>query len=243
MELAGSVALVTGGNRGLGRAFVEALLAAGAAKVYAGMRTPVPGGDGRVVPVRLDVTSSADIAAAVAACPDVSVLVNNAGILLQGAALDEGMDEALRRTMEVNVIGPMNMARAFAPVLARNGGGAVVNMLSVVSWFTNPFTATYCASKHAALSVSDAMRSQLAGQGTRVVAVYAGFIDTDMTAGVTQPKVSAREVAERTMEGIRDEQSHVLADKRAEEVWRDMHANPGHMEAEMQRNWDGSGRG
>ena len=242
MDLKSAVALVTGANRGLGRAFVEALLAAGAAKVYAGMRTPAPDPDQRIVPVKLDVTSAADIAAAASGCPDVNVLVNNAGILLPGAALDDGMDDALRRTMEVNVIGLMNMARAFAPALARNGGGAVVNMLSVASWFANPFTATYSASKHAALAVSDGMRIQLAAQGTKVVAVYAGFIDTDMTANVTQPKVSARQVAERTMEGIRDEQSHVLADGRAEQVWRDTHTNPGHIEAEMQRRWDESRR-
>lgn len=238
MEIEGRAALVTGANRGLGRAFADALLAAGAARVYAGMRTPVAPWDPRVVPVKLDVTDPADIAAAVAACPDVTILVNNAGILERGAALDAGMDEALRRTIEVNVIGLMNMARAFAPVIAGHGGGTVVNMLSVASWFTNPFTATYSASKYAALAVSDGMRIQLAGQGVRVVGVYAGFIDTDMTAGIDQPKVTARQVAERTMEGIRDEQSHVLADDRAEEVWRDTHASPGHMEAAMQARWD-----
>ena len=140
--------------------------------------------------------------------------------------------------MEVNVIGPMNLTRAFAPTLARNGGGAVANMLSVASWFSNPFTATYSASKHAALAISDGMRIQLAGQGTIVVAVYAGYIETDMTTGIDQSKVSPRQVAERTMEGIRDEQSHVLADERAEQVWRDTHANPGHIEADMQVRWD-----
>ena len=113
-------------------------------------------------------------------------------------------------------------------------------MLSVASWFANPFTATYSASKHAALAVSDAMRIQLAAQNTQVVGVYAGFIDTDMTTHVTQPKVTARQVAERTMEGIRDGQSPVLADDRAEQVWRDTHGNPGHIEAEMQRRWDQS---
>ena len=243
MRIEGSVALVTGANRGLGRAFVEALLVAGAAKVYAGMRTPAASDDTRVVPVKLDVTSGNDIVAAAAACPDVSILVNNAGILEQGAALDEGMDEALRRTMEVNVLGPMNVTRAFAPILARNGGGAVVNMLSVASWFSNPFTATYSASKYAALAISDGMRVQLAAQNTIVVAVYAGYIETDMTTGIDRPKVSPGQVAERTMEGIRDEQSHVLADERAEQVWRDIHANPGHMEAEMQRQWDAARKG
>lgn len=238
MDIEGSVALVTGANRGLGKAFVEALLSAGAAKVYAGMRTPAPAPEGRIVPVKLDVTSAVDIAASVSACPDVSILINNAGILVRSTALDEGMGDILRRTMEVNVIGLANMARAFAPVLAQNGGGAIVNMLSVASWFTSPFSVPYSASKRAALGVSDAMRIQLAAQGTKVVGVYAGFIDTEMVADVTAPKVTARQVAERTMEGIRDEQSHVLADDRAEQVWRDMHANPGHMDAAMQRQWD-----
>ena len=139
----------------------------------------------KLMPVKLDVTSASDIAAAARACPDVTLLINNAGILLSSPAMAENAVEALRQEMEVNVYGLMNVSQAFAPVIARRGGGAIVNMLSVVSWFTNPATATYCASKHAALAVSDGMRIQLRAHGIQVTAVYAGFIDTDMTAGLS----------------------------------------------------------
>ena len=122
------------------------------------------------------------------ACPDVNLLINNAGVMLKSPMLAEGSEDALRREMEVNVYGVLAMVRAFAPILARNGGGAIVNMLSVVSWFVNPFNATYCASKHAASAVTDALRIQLKAQGTHVVGVYAGFIDTDMAARVNAPK-------------------------------------------------------
>ena len=128
-------------------------------------------------------------------------------IMLKSPMLTEGSEDALRREMEVKVYGVLAMMRAFAPVLAHNGGGAIVNMLSVVSWFVNPFNATYCASKHAALAVTDAARIQLKAQGTQVVGVYAGFIDTDMAARVDAPKTSPRQVAERALEGLRTRQT------------------------------------
>jgi len=241
MNIEGCVALVTGANRGLGKAYAEALLAAGAAKVYAGARDPAAIGDPRLTPVRLDVTSSEDIAAAALACGDVNLLINNAGAMLMTPMLAEGAEAALRREMEVNVFGVLAMVRAFAPILARNGGGAVANMLSVVSWFVSPFNATYCASKHAALAVTDAVRIQLKAQGTQVVGVYAGFIDTDMAAGIDRPKTSPRQVAERTLEGIRSGQDHVLADERAEGVWQATRTDPAALAAEMQRAWDRAG--
>ena len=241
MNIEGCVALVTGANRGLGKAYAEALLAAGAAKVYAGARDPAAIGDPRLTPVRLDVTSSDDIAAAALACGDVNLLINNAGAMLMTPMLSEGSEAALRREMEVNVFGVLAMVRAFAPILARNGGGAVANMLSVVSWFVSPFNATYCASKHAALAVTDAVRIQLKAQGTQVVGVYAGFIDTDMAAGIDRPKTSPRQVAERTLEGIRSGQDHVLADERAEGVWQATRTDPAALAAEMQRAWDRAG--
>lgn len=188
LDIRGSTALVTGANRGLGRAFTEALLQAGAAKVYAGARDPAAVADPRLTPIRLDVMSDRDVAAA--ACGDATLLVNNAGILLNSPILADGAEAALRDEMEVNVFGLLRMARAFAPVLAGNGGGAMVNMLSVASWFTSPFNATYCASKHAALAVSDALRIQLRGQGTHVVGVHAGFIETDMAAHVQGPRTA-----------------------------------------------------
>ena len=243
MQIRGSVALVTGANRGLGKAFAEALLARGAAKVYAGTRgapdeTNAAGGDPRLVPVRLDVTSATDISAATAQCADVTLLVNNAGILLATSMLKEGSDDVLRREMEVNVFGLLGMTRAFAPILAKNGGGAIVNMLSVVSWFTVPFTATYCASKHAALVVSDASRIELRRQKTQVVGVYAGYIDTDMAASIDQPKTPPRQIADRALDGVEKREDHVHADARAEEVWRTTRENPNQLAKLQQLAWE-----
>jgi NAD(P)-dependent dehydrogenase (short-subunit alcohol dehydrogenase family) len=238
MKIEGSAALVTGANRGLGKAYSDALLAAGAAKVYAGARDPSLITDNRLIPVKLDITSSSDVAAASRRCEDVSILINNAGIMLMSPMLRDASDEALRREMEVNVYGLLAMIRAFAPILPRNGGGTIANMLSIVSWFVYPFNATYCASKHAALAVSDAARIQLKSQGTHVVGVYAGLIDTEMASGYDQPKTSPQQVAERTLEGIRLGQDHVLADTSAEEMWRATRSGPAQLAATMQQAWD-----
>jgi NAD(P)-dependent dehydrogenase (short-subunit alcohol dehydrogenase family) len=237
MKIEGSIALVTGANRGLGKAYVETLLAAGAAKVYAGARDISTILDPRVTPLRLDVTSPFDIAAAAEHCGDVNILINNAGIMLAHPMLSEGSEAAMRREMEVNVFGILGMVRAFAPVLAANGGGAIVNMLSVVSWFVFPFNATYCASKHAALAVTDAIRIQLKAQGTQVIGVHAGFIDTDMAATINEAKTSPRQVAERSLDGIRNNLDHVHADDAAVEIWQATRTAPEQLAAEMQQAW------
>jgi NAD(P)-dependent dehydrogenase (short-subunit alcohol dehydrogenase family) len=241
MHIEGSVALVTGANRGLGKAYVDALLAAGAKKIYAGARQPGGAADSRVIPLKLDVTLSKDIEAARQRCGDVNILINNAGIMLKTTMLSEQSAESMRREMNVNVFGTLAMIQAFAPILAENGGGAIANMLSVVSWFTYPFNATYCASKHAALAVTDAARLQLKAQGTQVLGVYAGFIDTDMAselAGTDEPKTSPRQVAERTLLGIREGVHHVRADKRSEETWDSVRKDPEGLEKLMQQAWD-----
>src|SRR6202041_1645220 len=137
-------------------------------------------------------------------CGDVNILINNAGIMLKTTMLSEQSAESMRREMNVNVFGTLAMIQAFAPILAKNGGGAIANMLSVVSWFVFPFNATYCASKHAALALTEGVRIQLKSQGTQVVAVYAGFIDTDMAGGFDREKTPPRQVAERTLAGIRE---------------------------------------
>jgi len=238
MDIAGSVALVTGANRGLGKAYADALLAAGAAKVYAGARDPSTISDPRLTPIKLDVTSPAAIAAAAATCPDVKLLINNAGAMLMTSMLAQGSEAALRREMEVNVFGVLAMMRAFAPILASNGGGTIANVLSVTSWFVYPFNATYCASKHAAAAVTDAARIELKSKGTHVVGVFAGFIDTDMAAGVDRPKTPPQQVAERTLDGIRAGQNHVFADTRAEQMWQATRSDPAQVAAEMQQRWD-----
>jgi NAD(P)-dependent dehydrogenase (short-subunit alcohol dehydrogenase family) len=240
MEIENCIALVTGANRGLGKAYVEALLAAGATKVYAGARDigSVAVVNDRVAPVRLDVTQEDQARAAAQRCSDITLLINNAGIMKSSPMLAEGSEEALREEMEVNVFGVLRMVRVFAPVLSKNGGGAIVNMLSVVSWFVNPGNATYCASKHAALAVTDAVRIQLKAQGTHVAAVHAGYIDTDMAAGVDSPKVSAQQVAARTLEGLREGRNSVHADQRSEEIWQKVRTDPEGLHARLQQTWD-----
>jgi NAD(P)-dependent dehydrogenase (short-subunit alcohol dehydrogenase family) len=240
MDIANSIALVTGANRGLGKAYVDALLAAGAAKVYAGARDPssVAITDARVIPVKLDVTNDGDVHAAAVACHDVNLLINNAGIMLARPMLAEDSEAALRAEMEVNVFGMLRMVRAFAPVLAKNGGGAIANMLSVVSWFVYPFNATYCASKHAALALTEGVRIQLKSQGTQVVAIYAGFIDTDMATSFDRVKTPAHQVAERTLDGIRNSLNDVHADDRSEDTWNAVMTDPALLHAQMQKEWD-----
>jgi NAD(P)-dependent dehydrogenase (short-subunit alcohol dehydrogenase family) len=171
MEIEGRTAFVTGANRGLGKAFAEALLEAGAAKVYAGARDPASIKDSRMTPIRLDITSRADMAAAVETCSDVNILINNAGAMFSKTVLADDAVDTMRREMDVNVFGVLDMANAFAPVLKRNGGGVMVNMLSVVAWYVYPFNSTYCATKHAARAVTDGLRYQLKSQGTQVLGV------------------------------------------------------------------------
>ena len=238
MEVKNCIALVTGANRGLGAAYTEALLTAGAAKVYAGARVPSTITDTRLIPVKLDVTQIGDVVAAAKRCGDINLLINNAGIMMASPILAKDSEDALRAEMEVNVYGVLRMIQAFAPVLAKNRGGGIANMLSVVSWFVNPGNATYCASKHAALAVTDGARIQLKAQGTQVVGIYAGYIETDMAAKVNAPKTSPQQVAERTLEGVRLGQDHVLADNRAQEIWQATRTNPVGVQAQMQALWN-----
>ena len=212
MDIKGSVALVTGANRGLGAAFCRALLDQGATKVYAGARDPATVAMHGVVPVQLDITSDADIAAAVARCSDVTLLVNNAGITTGTSALAHDAIEMARREFDTNVLGPLAMSRAFAPVLATNGGGAIINVLSVLSWFAMPGTAIYCASKAANWSLTNSLRQELLDQHTQVLALHVGFMDTDMTAGVDGPKSSPHDVASKTVDGLESGAHEVLAD-------------------------------
>ena len=212
MNVEGAVAFVTGANRGLGEAFTRALLENGAAKVYGAARDPgtitVPG----VVPVALDITSPEAIAAAAALAGDVTLLVNNAGISTGTGVLADDTMEGGRREFETNVWGPLAVSRAFAPILEANGGGAVVNVLSVLSWLAMPQTAMYSASKAAAWSLTNSLRVELAPRGTLVVGVHVGFMDTDMAAGVDAPKVSPESVVQATIEALSDGRPEVLAD-------------------------------
>jgi len=154
------------------------------------------------------------VAEAAVRCADVSLLVNNAGVMQASTFIDAPSLDAARLEMETNYFGTLRMCRAFAPVLAANGGGAIVNMLSVTSFYTNPLDASYGASKAAAWSLTNGIRIELHHQGTLVVAVHAGFIDTDMAALVDAPKISPESVAQQAFDAVEADQIEVLADER-----------------------------
>lgn len=221
MQIKDSIALVTGANRGLGKAYVKALLNAGVKKVYAAARDigsieAAPG----VVPLKLDVTKPEDIQAAVASANDVNLLINNAGINGRNGPSAGDIDiDTLRLELETNAIGPLATSLAFAPILAANGGGAVVNMHSALSWVNLPNTITYSASKAAVWSLTNGLRLQLAGQGTLVVGVHVAFVDTDMTRGLEGvPKADADEVVACVLSGIENNETEVLADGTAQAI-------------------------
>ena len=218
MKIDNAVALVTGANRGIGLAFAKALVARGARKVYAGARDPasvaLPGG----VPIRLDVTKAEDVAAAVAKCGDVTLVVNNAGVAQPGGFLLADSEEVARRMLEVNFFGVLRMSKAFAPVLATNGGGALLNVLSVASFFNPGGLAAYAASKSAAWSLTNSLRFELAAQKTQVLALHMGFVDTDLVKGLDVPKIHPDEIARIALDGLEAGLEEVLADDRTRAV-------------------------
>lgn len=211
-KAAGSVALVTGANRGIGLAFVQELAARGARKVYAGVRSPDDITDEfKGLPVEvlpLDVTDLATVQAAAAACPDVSLLVNNAGLFTNHRLVLTADPDAARREMEVNYFGVLNMTRAFAPVLGANGGGYIANVLSVAGAFPAPFMGGYSPAKAAALFLSSITRSELADQGTEVIALIVGSVDTRMAAHVQGRKEDPRDIARAGLDSL-DRGEHV----------------------------------
>lgn len=226
MKLQDSVALVTGANRGLGLAYAKALLAAGASKVYAGARDPSSVKLAGVVPVKLDVTDATDIAAAARQCADVDIVINNAGILGGTPLLAEGGEEALLQILATNLHGILAVSRAFAPVLGRNGGGALVNMLSALSWISMPNSGAYSVSKAAAWALTNGLRQELRGQGTLVVGVHAGYIDTDMVKGVDAPKTRPEDIALAVVRALQADAREVLADDTARNVKQGFSASP-----------------
>ncbi|GAA4202603.1 SDR family oxidoreductase [Actinocatenispora rupis] len=226
MRIDGAVVLVTGANRGLGRVLARMCVERGAARVYGGVRDPGADLPAGVVPVRLDITDPAQVSAAAETCGDVTVLVNNAGVLTNTPLVGAPDLTRARAEMDVNYFGTLAMCRAFAPVLARNGGGALVNILSIASWFTNPAMGSYSASKAAAWAMTKGVRDELRPQGTLVVAVHSGYIDTDMARGVTSTKNSPEDVAARTLDGLAADRTEVLADDRTQRAKRAVAADP-----------------
>jgi NAD(P)-dependent dehydrogenase (short-subunit alcohol dehydrogenase family) len=211
MLLEGTTAFVTGANRGLGRHFAQALLDRGAAKVYAAARDPesvdLPG----VVPVRLDITDPAQVAAAAALASDVRLLINNAGSSTGARVLDGDLAD-VRLEMETHYFGTLSVTRAFAPVLAANEGGALLNVLSVLSWTTLPGSDAYSAAKAAELALTNGLRLSLAEQKTLVTALHVGYMDTDMAAGVDGPKSDPRVIADLALDGVAAGAPEVVAD-------------------------------
>ncbi|MDR8412827.1 SDR family oxidoreductase [Nonomuraea sp. 3-1Str] len=216
-SIKGSVAIVTGGSRGIGKALVETLYQRGAAKVYATARDPRTVTHPDAVPLALEVTDPASVAAAAAQAPDVNILINNAGTSSGATFLDSPVDD-VRREFEVNFYGPLLATRAFVPVLERNGGGHILNIHSALSWITMPGVEAYSASKSALWSQTNALRLVLRPRGINVSGLHVGYVDTDMTTGIDAPKVSAQSVAEQALDGIEADAAEILADDLSRQV-------------------------
>ena len=217
-RIEGKSALVTGANRGIGKAFVEELLAAGADRIYAAARNPdsladvVENGRGRVVPIALDVTDAGAIKDAASLHSDVSLLINNAGIAAFEGLIDASSVDAARAEIETNYFGTLNMIRAFAPVLSSNGGGAIVNLSSIAAHVNFPVLGSYSASKAAVHSLTQSVRAELAAQNTLVVGVCPGPVDTTMAESFPMEKTSPNVVAQAVLTGIEEGQEDVYPD-------------------------------
>ena len=225
MKIRDAVVLVTGASRGIGRGYAGEFLAAGAKKVYLGVRNPgsvadLAGKDpARMVPLQLDVTKAEDIRKAAQAAKDVTILVSNAGVLHGGGLLDGDRMENARHEMEVNYFGPLAMIRAFAPVLEANGGGAIVSVSSIAGLVAFPGIPTYCTSKAAVYFLAQAARMELGPRGIFVLSVHPGPVDTDMTRDFDMEKVTLGHVARETIRALEAGEEMLLPDPYAQEIY------------------------
>lgn len=239
MKIAGSTIFVSGTNRGIGRAYVQQLLAAGARKIYAAARDTskiddlVKAGGGKVVPVKLDITDAAQVAAAAILASDTQILINNAGVNFNKPLVGIASLDNARTEIEVNYFGTLSMCRAFAPVLKANGGGAIVNMISILAKVVIPLMGGVCASKAAALNMTLAVRAELAKQGTHVMAVMPGAVDTDMTAGVEMPKEQPVDIAKAVIAGLEKGEEEVCPGGMAQGFLAGLKNDPKALEKEL----------
>lgn len=228
MNITNALAFVTGANRGIGRAFVEGLLDGGARRVYAAARNPallepvVALDRARIIPLKLDITNWHDVETAARASADVNLLINNAGVLASGNVLasDIGL---LRQDLDTNYLGTLTMIRHFAPLIERNGGGAIINVLTLIALASMPGFGGYSASKAAAYSMTQAVRAELASKGIGVHAVFPGAVDTDMLHGVEMAKTSPQEVAQAVLAAVEAGEEDIFPDpmsQNAEATWR-----------------------
>lgn len=228
MDITNQIALVTGANRGIGKESVLELLERGASKVYATARRPetLDFGDDRVVPMRLDLTDHESVVAAAANAQDVTLLVNNAGIAT-GASLVTGELSEIRREMDTHFWGTLDVIREFAPVLATNGGGAIVNVLSALSWFAAPGSGSYAAAKAAEWNMTNGVRLELASQSTFVQGVLLGAADTDISSGYDGPKIDPRDVPRSSFDGLATGAIEVVVDDWTAMVKASLAGDPG----------------
>lgn len=218
MKIENAVVLITGANRGIGATFTSELLARGARKIYAAARNPSSDALPEVINLKLDINDVEQVNRAAAVATDVTLVINNAGIAQVGGFLLPNSEETARRALETNFFGMLRMSQAFAPVLKANGGGALLNVLSVVSWINSGQLAAYGASKSAAWSLTNSLRHELAAQNTQVTALHMAYVDTDMTRGFELQKSQPIDIVKAALDGLEAGEEEVLADEVTRQV-------------------------
>lgn len=235
MNLKGATVFVTGANRGIGRALVDKLTQLEVRKIYAATRKPEELSEMAsplIIPVKLDITDRAQVKTVAAQASDTTVLINNAGVLAFGSLLDSPL-EMIARDLETNYYGTLNMVRAFAPVITNNGGGAIANVLTMVALASLPGMGGYSASKAAAFSLTQAVRSELKSKSIQVYGIYPGAVDTDMLAGVEMPKTKPEEIATAIIAGITNGQEDIFPDGMSQQLSQLWFQNPKQLEAQF----------